>query len=152
MKKILLSLLAVVMMAFVVTSCSSDDSSSDNAYENLIGTWNKVADVQTGSTTDIEDCIDKERLAFSSNGTLTITSFSGTDFNNCQEVSTTNGRWEYLGSNNYLIYPVGTTITNENRPLYSYVITFHNNNVEMRRFVQLAHQTGINSYERYLRQ
>ena len=108
MKKLILCLSA---LAFVLTSCSSDDDSS-SSQDPLIGTWKVFKYFENGVEVPLEPCENEETLVFTANGDLSITDYidnAGT----CEIDEAAAGTWTNLSSGSYSTTILGETFTVE---------------------------------------
>lgn len=120
MKKIIINNL-IVMIAFVTVSCTQDDDGGNRITGDIIGTWDLDYYVENGELIEDIKCNEQLEYRFLNNGTFTLTSFAGDDFNNCREAITLNGTWEFVGDATFELLVNGEESTEEIR------LTFHNN-------------------------
>lgn len=108
MKKLILCLSA---LAFVFTSCSSDDDSS-SSQDPLIGTWKVFKYFENGVEVPLEPCENEETLVFSANGDLSITDYID-NAGACEIDVATSGTWTNISSGSYSTTIFGDTFTVE---------------------------------------
>jgi len=102
MKKLFL---LFTVISLVLTSCSSEDSSSQDP---LIGTWTWYQSFDNGVEETLDDCDKMDTIVINSNGTLNESYF----YNNngtCESDGTDSATWQNLGNNVYrIVYDAGT--------------------------------------------
>ena len=108
MKKLILCLSA---LAFVLTSCSSDDDSS-SSQDPLIGTWKVFKYFENGVEVPLEPCENEETLVFSANGDLSITDYID-NAGACEIDEAASGTWTNISSGSYSTTIFGDTFTVE---------------------------------------
>lgn len=102
--QILKSILGIVMLALLITGCSSDDSSDNNDDTNndITGVWKPIQAVfidNSGamSTDNYSDCEQTGRTTFSSNGNFTQTGYY--PVTTCELEFDNTGNWQIVNDN-----------------------------------------------------
>jgi hypothetical protein len=121
MKKTLLLLLTA--LAFVFTSCSSDDDSSPS-QDAFIGTWKYVQYFEDGVEYPLAVCEDEDTLEVRANGTLTFTLYDANMDGECVSNFESTGPWENIGEGVYAIDADDVVVGNTN-------VTFSGNRVSI---------------------
>ena len=90
--------LLVIVLALIISSCSSDDGDSNNVSESIIGTWKLISDIED-EIEWVEDG-DCDILYIITAATITEEYYEGID---CSEVDLTDSTWPYSIENNVII-------------------------------------------------
>lgn len=110
MKKVFLLTVSILFLTF---GCSKDDDGGTGGNNNtppstdLIGTWNLDYYIDNGNLTEEIICDELVEYVFSSDGSYTETTFSGSGTTDCLTAIQINGTWEDLGNNDYVLTPNG---------------------------------------------
>ena len=84
-----------ILIGFTILSCSSDDNSTPNTNELIIGEWNYTSQTLNGENLEFEDDCQKdfEYQIYTANGSYQQTEFENISGAGCESVSPTNGTW-----------------------------------------------------------
>ena len=109
MKKIIFLIASILVLT---VGCSKDDdgstgNSNPTPSTDLIGTWDLDYYLDNGMLTEEIICDELVEYVFSSNGSYTKTTFSGTETTNCLTAVQITGTWEDLGGTDYQLTPNG---------------------------------------------
>ncbi|WP_298237369.1 lipocalin family protein [uncultured Algibacter sp.] len=108
------------ILTLVLTSCSSDDSSS--SQDLIVGTWTYYKAFTNGIEEVLSDCEKQETFVFSSNGVIDYTYYEEDGLGNCLLEESISGSWINEGNNVYTLTFAGEssseTLTFENNTFY----------------------------------
>ncbi len=96
-----LNLLLGILIGITILSCSSDDNSSEEINDPIIGIWNQVRVVEIFNgqtfTSNSDNCESMNTETFNSNGTYEFT-FHDDEFGNCGlSLESISGNWNRTG-------------------------------------------------------
>ncbi len=96
-----LNLLLGILIGITILSCSSDDNSSEEINDPIIGIWNQVRVVEIFNgqtfTSNSDNCESMNTETFNSNGTYEFT-FHDDEFGNCElSLESISGNWSRTG-------------------------------------------------------
>ncbi|MGS2737876.1 hypothetical protein [Sinomicrobium pectinilyticum] len=136
-KKIIINNM-IIMIAFVIVSCTEDDDGGNRITGVIIGFWDLDYYVENSDLIEDIKCNGQLEYRFFNNGTYTLTSFAGDDLNNCQKAAVLNGTWEFVGRATFELLVNRSESTEEIR------LVFHNNFTKFS-IVQSAGLTEVHS-------